>query len=191
MVLHPFRLINPGLEVEYLDVREISLTAISAALYAVLLIILAQISFGPIQLRIADCIIPLAALFGWPWIWGVTLGCFIGNLIGGMMAFGFLNPTDIILGSIANLIAAYTIFRLRDHRLIGCILGSIIIGVIVGGYLWLFVPAPEIGLAFLPFWAVMIISITASSLIVIAVIGYALLLTMSRLGISEIAKSRK
>ena len=191
MALHPFRLINPGLEVEYLDVREISLTAISAALYAVLLILLAQISFGPIQLRIADCIIPLAALFGWPWIWGVTLGCFIGNLIGGMMAFGFLNPTDIILGSIANLIAAYTIFRLRDHRLIGCILGSIIIGVIVGGYLWLFVPAPDIGLAYLPVWAAMIISITGSSLIAIAIIGYALLLTKSRLGISEIAKSRK
>jgi len=191
VVLHPFRLINPGLEVEYLDVREISLTAISAALYAVLLILLAQISFGPIQLRIADCIIPLAALFGWPWIWGVTLGCFIGNLIGGMMAFGFLNPTDIILGSIANLIAAYTIFRLRDHRLIGCILGSIIIGVIVGGYLWLFVPAPDIGLAYLPVWAAMIISITGSSLIAIAIIGYALLLTMSRLSISEIARSRK
>ncbi|HDM88725.1 MAG TPA: QueT transporter family protein [Candidatus Bathyarchaeota archaeon] len=191
MVLHPFRLINPGLEVEYLDVREISLTALSAALYAVLLILLAQISFGPIQLRIADCIIPLAALFGWPWIWGVTLGCFIGNLIGGMMAFGFLNPIDIILGSIANLIAAYTIFRLKDHRLIGCILGSIIIGVIVGGSLWLFVPAPEIGLAYLPVWAAMIISITGSSLIAIAIIGYALLLTMSRLGISEIAKSRK
>ncbi|RLG94297.1 hypothetical protein DRO37_06005 [Candidatus Bathyarchaeota archaeon] len=191
MVLHPFRLINPGLEVEYLDVREISLTAISAALYAVLLILLAQISFGPIQLRIADCIIPLAALFGWPWIWGVTLGCFIGNLIGGMMVFGFLNPTDIILGSIANLIAAYTIFRLRDHRLIGCILGSIIIGVIVGGYLWLFVPAPDIGLAYLPVWAAMIISITGSSLIAIAIIGYVLLLTMSRLGISEIARSRK
>jgi len=191
VVLHPFRLINPGLEVEYLDVREISLTAISAALYAVLLILLAQISFGPIQLRIADCIIPLAALFGWPWIWGVTLGCFIGNLIGGMMVFGFLNPTDIILGSIANLIAAYTIFRLRDHRLIGCILGSIIIGVIVGGYLWLFVPAPDIGLAYLPVWAAMIISITGSSLIAIAIIGYVLLLTMSRLGISEIARSRK
>ena len=174
-----------------MDVREISLTALSAALYAVLLILLAQISFGPIQLRIADCIIPLAALFGWPWIWGVTLGCLIGNLIGGMMAFGYLNPTDIILGSIANLIAAYMIFRLKDHRLLGCILGSIIIGVIVGGYLWLFVPAPEMGLAFLPVWAVMIISITASSLIVIAVIGYALLLTMSRLGISEIAKSKK
>jgi len=191
VVLHPFRPINPGLEVEYLDVREISLTALSAALYAVLLILLAQISFGPIQLRIADCIIPLAALFGWPWIWGVTLGCFIGNLIGGMMVFGFLNPVDIILGSIANLIAAYTIFRLRDHRLIGCILGSIIIGVIVGGYLWLFVPAPEIGLAYLPAWAAMIISITGSSLIAISIIGYALLLTMSRLGISEIAKSRK
>ena len=191
MVLHPFRPINPGLEVEYLDVREISLTTLSAALYAVLLILLAQISFGPIQLRIADCIIPLAALFGWPWIWGVTLGCFIGNLIGGMMVFGFLNPVDIILGSIANLIAAYTIFRLRDHRLIGCILGSIIIGVIVGGYLWLFVPAPEIGLAYLPAWAAMIISITGSSLIAISIIGYVLLLTMSRLGISEIAKSRK
>ena len=173
-----------------MNVKEISLTALSAALYAVLLILLAQISFGPIQLRISDCIIPLAALFGWPWIWGVTLGCFIGNLIGGMMTFG-LNPTDIILGSIANLIAAYVIFRLKDHRLLGCILGSIIIGVIVGGYLWLFVPAPEMGLAFLPVWAVMIISITASSLIVIAIIGYALLLAMSRLGISEIAKSRK
>jgi len=173
-----------------MNVKEASLSAVFAGLYAVLLIFLAPISFGPVQLRIADCLLPLAALFGWPIIWGVTIGCLIGNFAGGIIAFGAANPMDIVFGSIANLIATYVIFKLRRRKLLGCTLGSIIIGLIVGGYLWLFVPAPEIGGFSLPAWAAMMVSITISSLVAVSVIGYALLLAIIRPSVIEPIKSR-
>jgi len=173
-----------------MNTREISLSAIFAGLYAILLIFLAPISFGPVQLRVADCLLPLAALFGWPMILGATLGCLVGNFVGGIIAFGAANPIDIIFGSIANLIATYAIFILRRRKFLGCVLGSVIIGLIVGGYLWLFVPAPELGGLPLPAWVAMMISITISSLIAIAVIGYMLLMAISRPSVIEPIKSK-
>lgn len=163
-----------------MDVKEVSLAAVSASLYAVLSVVLAPISFGPVQLRVADCLLPLSALFGLPLVVGVTVGCSVGNIVGGVIAFGMVNPYDVILGSIANLTAASIIFHFRKRRLISCILGSIIIGIIVGGYLWLYVPSPDIfGLA-LPAWAAMIVSITISSFVAIAVIGYGILNILSK-----------
>ncbi len=160
-----------------MDVRELSLSAAFAALYAASVIILAPISFGPVQLRLADSLIPLAALFGWPVVVGVTVGCLVGN------AYYWLGVQDVVLGPIANLIAATLIFALRRRPLLACVIGSIPIGLIVGGYLWLFFPPPEIfGLA-LPAWAGMIVSITISSLVALAGIGYILLEALSRPGV--------
>jgi len=177
--------INPGVGGEKLkpDSRDLSLTVLFAALYAVLVIFLAPISFGPVQLRVADVLIPLAALFGWPVVGGVTVGCLIGN------AYFWLGPIDVFVGPIANFIAAMAILLLRKHRLIACIAGALPIGIIVGGYLWLFFPPPEV-LASLPVWAAMIVSITMSSLIAIAVIGYLLLTALSQPTIVEPLKSR-
>ncbi len=167
-----------------MDVKDLSLSVVFAALYAILVVILAPISYGPIQLRIADCLIPLAALFGWPVVIGVTVGGFVGN------AYYWLDPTDVILGPIANLIAATIILLLRRRKLLGCIIGSLPIGVIVGSYLWLFFPPPDIFGLSLPVWVAMIISITISSLIAIAVIGYSLLIILSRPALTEPMKSR-
>ncbi len=152
---------------------ELSLAVIFSSLYAVLVVVLAPISFGPVQLRVADCLIPLAALFGWPVIAGVTVGCFLGN------AYFWLGPQDVIFGAIANLIAAAIIFVLRKRQLLGCVLGSLPIGIIVGGYLWIFFPPPEILNLQLPMWGAMITSITISTLISVAGIGYVVLKTLS------------
>jgi uncharacterized membrane protein len=139
--------------------------------------------YGPVQLRIADALIPLAALFGWPVIGGVTIGCFVTN------ALSFVSPTDVVFGPLANFVAACLILFLRKRRLLACIVGSLPIGLIVGGYLWLFFPPPEI-FSTVPAWLASIASITISSLIAVAVIGYALLLVLSRRGIIEPLKSR-
>jgi len=166
-----------------MDSRDLSLTVFLAGLYAVLVITLAPISFGPMQLRVADVLIPLAALFGWPVVGGVTVGCLVGN------AYFWLGSIDVFVGPIANFIAATAILLLRKHRLPACIAGALPIGIIVGGYLWLFFPPPEV-LAFLPVWAAMIVSLTISSLIAIAVIGYLLLTALSRPSVIEPLKSR-
>ncbi len=169
--------------------RDLTLTAVFTALYVVINILESFVSgspiitFGPIQLRIADALIPLAALFGWPVVGGVTVGCLLTN------AYFYVNPTDVILGPIANLVAACLIMLLRRYRLPACIIGALPIGFIVGGYLWLFFPPPNV-LGVLPIWLASITSITISSLITVGVLGYILLSTLSRPNVVGPLKSR-
>ena len=181
---------NPGVgggKVAF-DSRDISLTAIFAALY-VIVNVFQMFSvgnptvYGPVQLRVADCIIALSALLGWPVVGGVALGCFLTN------SYYFIGFPDVIFGPLANLIAAITILFLRKHSFIACVAGALPIGFIVGGYLWLFFPPPEV-LSIFPAWAAMIISITISSLIALALIGYVLLSILSEPNIIEPLKSR-
>jgi uncharacterized membrane protein len=130
--------------------------------------------------------IALTVLFGWSMVGGVTLGCFLTN------AYYFLGAPDVILGPMANLIAASLVLLLRKRRLLACVVGALPIGIIVGSYLWFFFPflsPPEV-LSFLPAWAAMIASITVSSLIAVAVIGYLVLQALSRPSIIEPLKSR-
>jgi uncharacterized membrane protein len=172
-----------------IDSRDMTGTAVFAALYVVINLVESFVvgtpvfTYGPIQLRVADALIALAALFGWPVVGGVTLGCFVTN------AYYFLGAPDVIFGPIANLVAAYLIMYLRKRRLLACVVGALPIGLIVGGYLWLFFPPPEV-FGTLPAWAGMIVSITVSSLIAVAVIGYLVLSVLSRPNIIEPLKSR-
>ena len=170
------------------DSRDIALSAVFATLYAV--INLVQMLFplgiyGPVQLRLSDFLIALAALLGMPVVIGVTFGCAVVN------AFGSIGPIDIVFGSLANLVAASLVMRLRKRRSFACIAGAIPIGVIVGGgYLWIWYPYHPEQLAFLPVWSTTLISITVSSLIVVALIGYMVLQMLSRPAIIEPLKSR-
>jgi len=171
-----------------LDSRDLALTGVFTALYVVINV-LQMISignptiYGPIQLRVADCLIALAALLGYPVILGVTAGCFLTN------AYYFIGVQDVIFGSAANLVAASVVFTLRKHRFIACVAGALPVGFIVGGYLWLFFPPPEV-LNFLPFWAGMVVSITVSSLIAVGMIGYLLLSALSQPAIVKPLRSR-
>ncbi len=79
--------------------RTIVVSAVIAALYAALTIMLEPISYGPIQFRVSEALTLL------PWympeaIPGLFIGCVLANFFGG---FGL---PDIIAGSLATLIAA-------------------------------------------------------------------------------------
>lgn len=173
------------------DTRDVTLTVVFTALYA-LINLMQMLSpfgnpsiYGPVQLRLSDFLIALAALLGLPVVIGVTSGCIVVN------AFGSIGPIDMIFGTLANLLAATLVMLLRKHKLSACIIGAIPIGVIVGGgYLWMFYPYQAAELAFLPAWATTLISITISSLIAVAVIGYAVLQTLSRPAIIGPLKAR-
>jgi hypothetical protein len=169
-----------------MDTREITLAAVIAALYAALVILLAPISFGPIQLRVADCLIPLAALLGWPAILGVSLGAFIGNAY----FMSFTGVIDVIFGALANLVAATIIFRLRERLIVACLAGSAAVGAIVGGYLWIYFPPPDILGLNLPVWLGMIISVALSSVVAVSIIGYILVQSLRASGFKEIAESQ-
>jgi uncharacterized membrane protein len=189
--LHPFRHNKPrevgGVKLK-LESKDLVLASLFAALYVVVNVV-QMISvgnptvYGPIQLRIADCLIALSALLGWPIVAGVTTGCFLTN------AYYFIGIQDVAFGPIANLVAATLVLLLRRNRFVACVSGSLPIGLIVGSYLWLFVPSPDL-LSALPAWAAMMISIGISSLIAVAGIGYALLSTLNRKDVIEPLKSR-
>ena len=80
-------------------VRQIVSGAAIAAIYVVLTMIFAPISFGPIQLRISEvlCILPYFTPAAVP---GVFVGCLLSNLLCGA------SPLDIVFGSLATLIGA-------------------------------------------------------------------------------------
>jgi len=175
------------------DSKDLALTIVFAALYAALVIVQGQTAAATIQLRIADCLIPLCALFGWPAVIGVTAGALAGNMFTSLpMSNGIY---DVAFGPLANLLAGATIYALRKRRLTGCVLASMEIGLVVGSYVWLIFGAPsnifnvEIPINW-PFWVASIVSITISSLIAVAVIGYALLSILGRKGMVLSLKSR-
>jgi hypothetical protein len=181
-----------GKEVRF-DSKDLSLTVVFAALYATLVIVQGQSAAATIQLRIADCLIPLCALFGWPAIIGVTAGALAGNMFTSLpMSNGVY---DVVFGPFANLLAGIIIFLFRKRRLIGCVLASVEIGLVVGSYVWMIFGAPSnifnVGIPVnWPFWTASVVSITVSSLVAIAIIGYALLSVLSRESIAVPLKSR-
>lgn len=160
-----------------MNTRDYSLIAIIAALYAALTIVFAPISYGPLQLRIADCLIALSAVFEIPVVIGVGLGAFLGN------AYFGLGIIDIVFGAIANLAGGYIIVRMKNRFVSGLIAGSLVVGFIVGGYLWIYFPPPEILGLNLPVWLGMIISITLSSIITITGLGYILVRAIKASGV--------
>jgi len=138
-------------------------------------------------------LIPLAALFGLPTILGVSIGCVISNVY--LSASVPYAVYDILLGPFANFVAAAIIFKLRKKILAGCVLGAFLVGLIVGSYVWLLFPPPQgiFGLQ-LPTnwspWLLSTISLTVSSLLALALFGYALFKVLSRPSTLEMLKSR-
>lgn len=75
--------------------------ALITAIYLVLTLIFAPIAYGSVQFRVSEAlmVLPVISSAG---IWGVTLGCFLANLLNP----GNLGPIDIIFGTLATFIAA-------------------------------------------------------------------------------------
>ena len=88
---------------------ELAQGGIIAALYVALTLIFAPISYGEIQLRVAEAltILPLFTSAAVP---GLFLGCLLANLLGGAVIW------DVIFGSLATLIGAYFGRLLRGNR---------------------------------------------------------------------------
>ena len=80
-----------------------------AALYVVLTLLFAPISFGEMQVRVAEAltILPLFTPAAVP---GLFLGCLLANILGGAIVY------DVIFGSLATLIGAVLGYLLRKNR---------------------------------------------------------------------------
>ncbi len=101
--------------------------AMIAAIYVVITLIFAPISYGVIQVRISEMlmVLPYFTIAAVP---GLFVGCMIANIFGG---FGML---DIVFGSLATLISAYLVTKIKKKYLVPLppvIINALIVGAVL------------------------------------------------------------
>ncbi|CEQ17551.1 QueT transporter family protein [Paraclostridium sordellii] len=124
--------------------KKLVMTSLVAAIYAVLTLVLGAISYGPIQFRIAEIMV-LLAFIKKDYIWGLTIGCFLANVIGPYGA------PDIVFGTTATFLSVYAIYLtgkvMKGKKyaiLIASIWPTLINAIIIGFMLNIFVGMPLI-----------------------------------------------
>lgn len=112
--------------------KRLTRTAIIAAIYAVVTLVIAPFAYGNVQFRISEVLV-LLALFDPLYIGGLTLGCLIANLLGPN------GPMDVIFGTLATFISVYAIYLtgkfIKNYKaklLISSIWPTIFNGIIIG-----------------------------------------------------------
>jgi uncharacterized membrane protein len=136
---YPFRQskIKPGSREKMklkIHTKDLALIAIYAALYAALVVVLGEFSYGPVQVRIADSLVAAVPLLGIAGVLGHTLGVFIANI------FSPLGPIDLLntVPSFALSFVVYFVYKktMNDYTVIGtCLAYSSVLGVTVGSML--------------------------------------------------------
>jgi len=127
-------------------------------LYIVITYILAPVSFGPLQFRLAEALTVLPILYPEA-VPALFLGVMLANIIGG------LGMIDIIGGSLVTLLAAAVTYRFR-FSFIAYLSPIIFNGVLVSLYLSV--------LFGIPYW-ITALQITASQAVVVLLFGYPLI----------------
>lgn len=130
----------------------ITQAAMTAALYVALTYVFQPISFGEVQVRIAEAltILPVFTVAAVP---GLFVGCLLGNLLGGAVL------PDIVFGSLATLIGAIGTRILRDTHPAVAIAPPIVANTLIIP----FVLRYAYGLSAMPLW-VMMLSVAAGEL---------------------------
>ena len=116
---------------KFFTVKNLCLSGIIAALYAGLTILLQAISFGPVQIRVAEAmtLLPLLTPAAVP---GLAIGCFAANLICSTWQ-------DWVFGTLATLIAAVMTRKLRDNLYLAAAMPVVSNALIIGPMLyWMF-----------------------------------------------------
>ena len=115
-----------------LTTRSLCVSAVIAALYAALTLLLAPISYGNLQCRVSEAMTLLPMLMPSA-IPGLFVGCLLANILGGATIM------DIVFGSLATLIAAVGTYLLRRKPILAALCPVIANGLIVGAvlsYVW-------------------------------------------------------
>lgn len=107
------------------SIRNLAYGAMIAALYAVTTVLLAPISYGETQFRVAEALtlLPMMTPAAIP---GLTVGCLLANL------WGSASALDMIFGPIATLLAALGTRALRKQPVLAALCPVLSNGLIVG-----------------------------------------------------------
>ena len=149
----------------HFSVRDLSIAAVIAALYAALTVFFAPISYGAVQYRVAEALTLLPVLFPQA-VPGLALGCLLSNLIGGYGVW------DVVFGTLATLIAALLTYRLRKNVWLAAAPPVLVNAVVVGLLLHFVLALPLIPT---------IATVGFGQLVVVYVLGVPLCLALRRI----------
>lgn len=112
-----------------MNTRKVAQGAIIAAIYAVVTIAIAPLSYGVMQFRVSEAltILPMFTPVAIP---GLFIGCIVANMVSPV------GVIDMVIGSLATLIAAYFSYKLRDKKWLVPLPPVIINGIVVGCMLY-------------------------------------------------------
>lgn len=151
--------------------RKITLISCVAAIYAVLTILLGDLSYAGIQIRISEALMILCLLRK-EYCLSLTLGCVIANLFSPL-------PLDILFGSLATAIAGILMYLLgnngRNEKLYIAIIASLF-PVITNAFI---VSAELYFFMSYPFW-VSVLQISVGEFISCAILGNILLFSIRK-----------
>ena len=145
----------------------ITQAAVIAAMYATLTVVFTFTSYGLIQFRVSEALTILPALTTAA-IPGLFVGCIVSNLYGYMAGQTFL--IDIIIGSAATLIAAWTTWKI-PYKILKPLPPVIVNAVIVGAELSYILKYPLV---------IAMGQVALGQLVICYGLGYPLLLLLDR-----------
>lgn len=151
----------------------VATAAVYAAMYVVLAVAFSPISYGVVNLRVANILIGLVPIIGWPAIVGQALGVFLAN----QPALGDpLGPIDLV-NVIPSFLFAWVLWKLRKTSVfLGLTLYSIALGMSVSYALSYAFNLPLL---------VEIPQVTAGIFLATAVLGYVFYRVVSRSGVLQ------
>ena len=148
--------------------------ALIAALYLLLTILFQPISFGAVQFRVSEALTLLPVLTA-DAVPGLFVGCLLANLLGGGIWY------DVVLGTIATLLAAICTRKLRNQPLLAAFMPVLFNGLIVGPVVYMaYVRAPGAPIS----WPVLFSSmgtVALGELVVCYVLGLLLIKALNHL----------
>ena len=141
--------------------------AVIGAIYTVLVMLFAPISYGPIQVRIAEAL-TILPYFTPAAIPGVTIGCFLSAILNGA------DILDVIFGTLATLIAAILSYRLRRYKYLVPIPPIVVNAIVIPWVLHFAYGIPDS----IPF---MMLTVGFGEVIAAGVLGIVLLLALDKM----------
>lgn len=138
-----------------INVNKIAKIAIVAAVYAVLTIAIAPLSYGGVQFRVSEVMV-LLAFIDPLYIPGLVLGCAISNL------FSPLGIIDVFVGSFATFLSVYMISKSKN-LLIATLWPVLFNGIIVGAELYYVYQLP---------FVLTSLQVAFGEFVVVSIVGY-------------------
>lgn len=112
--------------------KRITLYTMVAAAYVAFTLAFMNFAFGPIQIRVAECMV-LFVLFRKDMLWPLTFACLVTNLVGVLTGTDIIGMLDVIFGTLASFLSLYTAYLTRNIKIFNRPILSLLMPVIFNG----------------------------------------------------------